>query len=183
MDDQARIMAGGTDLMPNMKHEIETPEVVIGLWGIGNMTGVSEANGEIRIGAMTTLHDLAGHATVASALPSLARAASMVAGPQLRRMGTIGGNVCLDTRCVYINQSHFWRQALGFCIKKDGTECHVVTTGKRCVAAASNDTAPVLMTLGAQLEIASPKACVPSRSTSSTLTTALRITASPQTRS
>ena len=77
--DQARIMAGGTDLMPNMKHEIETPEVVIGLWGIGKLSGVTVADGEIRIGAMTTLHDLASDPTVTATLPSLARAASMVA--------------------------------------------------------------------------------------------------------
>jgi 4-hydroxybenzoyl-CoA reductase subunit beta len=70
-------------------------------------------------------------------------------------MGTIGGNVCLDTRCVYINQTYFWRSALGFCLKKDGTVCHVVRGGRRCVAAASNDTAPVLMTLGATLVIQS----------------------------
>jgi 4-hydroxybenzoyl-CoA reductase subunit beta len=88
--------------------------------------------------------------------PSLVEAVSQVAGPQLRRMGTIGGNVCLDTRCVYINQSYFWRQALGFCLKKDGSVCHVVAGGRNCVAAASNDSAPVLMTLGARLRLRSP---------------------------
>ena len=72
-------------------------------------------------------------------------------------MGTIGGNVCLDTRCVYINQSHFWRQALGYCLKKDGTVCHVVAGGRNCVAAASNDSAPVLMTLGARLRLQSSR--------------------------
>ncbi len=77
--------------------------------------------------------------------------AALVAGPQLRTMGTLGGNVLLDTRCQWYNQTYFWRQALGFCLKKDGTLCHVVEGGSKCVAAASNDTAPALMTLGAEL--------------------------------
>ena len=154
--DRARLMAGGTDLMPNMKHEIESPDVVIGLWRVEALRGVRADGPVIRIGAITTLHDLASDPIVTQHLPSLARAASQVAGPQLRRMGTIGGNVCLDTRCVYINQSYFWRQALGFCIKKDGSVCHVVAGGSRCVAAASNDTGPVLMSLGATLILTSP---------------------------
>ncbi len=83
--------------------------------------------------------------------PSLALAAGLVAGPQLRNMGTLGGNVCLDTRCTYYNQSRFWRKALGYCLKKDGTVCHVTKVGKKCVAAHSADTPPVLMTLGARL--------------------------------
>ena len=74
-------------------------------------------------------------------------------------MGTIGGNICLDTRCVYYNQTHFWRKALGYCLKKDGTVCHVVKGGQKCVAAASNDTAPVLLTLGASVELASQNGC------------------------
>ena len=82
-------------------------------------------------------------------LPALADACAQIAGPQLRRMGTLGGNLCLDTRCVYVNQTYFWRNALGFCLKKDGTVCHVVAGGQRCVAAASNDTAPVLLALEA----------------------------------
>src|SRR5262252_5365930 len=89
-------------------------------------------------------------------LGTLAKAASLVAGPQLRNMGTIGGNLCLDTRCTYYNQTFFWREALGFCLKKDGVHCHVVPQGKRCVAAHSSDVAPVLITLGAEVEIASP---------------------------
>ena len=90
-------------------------------------------------------------------LPALAEACAQIAGPQLRRMGTLGGNLCLDTRCVYVNQTYFWRSALGFCLKKDGTACHVVAGGKRCVAAASNDTAPVLLALEASVRIVSPR--------------------------
>jgi 4-hydroxybenzoyl-CoA reductase subunit beta len=153
--DRARPMAGGTDLMPNMKHEIETPEVVVGLWRIDAMRTLEERGPDVHIGALWSLHDLQGHPLIRREFPSLVEAVSQVAGPQLRRMGTIGGNVCLDTRCVYINQSHFWRQALGFCLKKDGTVCHVVAGGRNCVAAASNDSAPVLMTLGARLRLES----------------------------
>ena len=155
--DSARLMAGGTDLMPNMKHEFETPDVVIGLGRIPHLKGVEQTAEGLRIGAMTTVHDIGNNELVSKHLPSLAEACQAIAGPQLRRMGTIGGNVCLDTRCVYINQTYFWRQALGFCIKKDGTACHVVTGGSRCVAAASNDSGPVLMSLGATLKLVSAK--------------------------
>lgn len=157
--DRARAMAGGTDLLPNMKHEITTPEVIVGLWRIPELKGVriDPATNQLRIGATSTLHDLARDPLLLKHTPSLAEALGQVAGPQLRRMGTIGGNVCLDTRCVYINQTYFWRSALGFCIKKDGSKCHVVAGGSRCVAAASNDSAPVLMTLNATLMIAGAK--------------------------
>lgn len=154
---RAKPMAGGTDLVPNMKHEITTPELVVGLWRIPDLVGVRREGDVFRIGALTTLHDLARDPLVLEHAPALAEAVDQVAGPQLRRMGTIGGNVCLDTRCVYINQTYFWRNALGFCLKRDGTVCHVVKGGRRCVAAASNDSAPVLMTLGAQLEIHNAK--------------------------
>jgi 4-hydroxybenzoyl-CoA reductase subunit beta len=143
--------------MPNMKHEIETPEVVVGLWRIQQMRHLVEEDELVRIGALNTLHGLAESELIQRCFPSLAEALGQIAGPQLRRMGTIGGNVCLDTRCVYINQTYFWRQALGFCLKKDGSVCHVVAGGRNCVAAASNDSAPVLMTLGARLRLQSPE--------------------------
>jgi 4-hydroxybenzoyl-CoA reductase subunit beta len=151
----ARAMAGGTDLLPNMKHEITTPGLVVGLWGIPGLRGVTLDGGHLKIGALSSLHALSEDPLIRAHLPSLAEAVGQIAGPQLRRMGTIGGNVCLDTRCVYINQTYFWRQALGFCLKKDGTVCHVVKGGRRCVAAASNDSAPVLMSLDATLKLES----------------------------
>lgn len=154
---RARPMAGGTDLMPNMKHEITVPEVVVGLWRIPGLKGIRVEEGALHIGALTTLHEVAEDPLVRAHAPALAEAAGLIAGPQLRRMGTIGGNVCLDTRCVYINQTYFWRQALGFCLKKDGSVCHVVKSGKRCVAAASNDSAPVLTVLGARVLVQSPR--------------------------
>jgi len=153
----ARIMAGGTDILPNIKHGLHAPEVLISLKAISELNTMDLDADPVSIGALTSIHQIAMHPEIRRQLPALAKAAREVAGPQLRRMGTLGGNVCLDTRCVYINQTHFWREALGFCIKKDGTACHVVETGKRCVAAASNDTAPVLIALGASIVIESPQ--------------------------
>ena len=153
----AMIVAGGTDLLPNLKHELFTPDLLVSLAEIAELSGVrEETNGWIAIGAMTSLADVAAHAALARRAPALAQAAGLVAGPQLRSMGTLGGNVMLDTRCQWYNQTYFWRQALGFCLKKDGTLCHVVAGGKKCVAAASNDTAPALMTLSAVLAIEGP---------------------------
>ena len=149
-------IAGGTDLVPNMKHRLFTPPHLVALRGIEELHGIDVKQDGIRIGACESLDAVARHPVIRERLPSLASAASLISGPQLRRMGTIGGNVCLDTRCTYYNQTFFWRKALGFCLKKDGEDCHVVKGGTRCVAAHSADTAPVLMTLDAELEIAGP---------------------------
>lgn len=152
----ALIVAGGTDLVPNMKHELFTPELVVSLAGIAELRGIRrDSEGALVIGAMTSLEEVAASELVRAQAPALAQACSLVAGPQLRTMGTLGGNVMLDTRCQWYNQTYFWRKALGFCMKKDGELCHVVAGGKNCVAAASNDSAPALMTLGAALEFES----------------------------
>jgi 4-hydroxybenzoyl-CoA reductase subunit beta len=141
-----------------MKHELFTPRVVISLARIPDLRGLRiEPDGTLVIGAMTTLDELARDPRVARRAPALAQAAGLVAGPQLRRMGTLGGNVMLDTRCQWYNQTYFWRSALGFCLKKDGTLCHVVAGGANCVAAASNDGAPALMSLDAQLVFHGPR--------------------------
>ncbi len=153
---KVKVIAGGTDLVPNMKHRLFTPAHVVGLKGIPRLDRIAEDGPVIRLGAMCTIAQLARDPLVQKRLPSLAAAASQIAGPQLREAGTLGGNLCLDTRCVYYNQTYFWRKALGFCLKKDGTVCHVVQGGQRCVAAASNDTVPVLMTLDASVRIAGP---------------------------
>ena len=146
------VVAGGTDLVPNLKHELFTPNVLVSLARIPELRGIREtADGALAIGAMTTLEELAASELVQRRAPALAQAVSLVAGPQLRTMGTLGGNVLLDTRCQWYNQTYFWRSALGFCLKKDGSKCHVVEGGAKCVAAASNDSAPVLMTLDAEL--------------------------------
>ncbi|NNK47784.1 MAG: 4-hydroxybenzoyl-CoA reductase [Gemmatimonadetes bacterium] len=149
-------IAGGTDLVPNMKHKLFTPGHLVSLRGIEEMRGISENDDGFAIGAAASLDDVAKNPLVLEILPSLARACSLVSGPQLRRMGTIGGNVCLDTRCTYYNQTLFWRKALGYCLKKDGTACHVVKGGTRCVAAHSADAATALIPLEAELRIVGP---------------------------
>lgn len=162
---RALIVAGGTDLVPNMKHELFTPPMVVSLARVRELRGITlqrditaqRESGWITIGAMTTLDEIASDETLRVRAPALAQAASLVAGPQLRTMGTLGGNVLLDTRCQWYNQTYFWRQALGFCLKKDGTKCHVVEGGSKCVAAASNDSGPALMTLRAELVFASAR--------------------------
>lgn len=154
--DAALLIAGGTDLVPNMKHRLFEPGVLVSLAGVEEMRGVRETDAGVDIGAMTTLSDLATDDLLIERYPALAQAVSLVAGPQLRNMGTLGGNVMLDTRCQWYNQTYFWRKSLGFCLKKDGDTCHVVKGGSKCVAAASNDSVPALMTLGAELVLRGP---------------------------
>jgi 4-hydroxybenzoyl-CoA reductase subunit beta len=155
----ARLLAGGTDIVPNLKYGMYDTQHLVALRGLSRELRYVrvEGDGEIRLGALCSIDELSRDPVVHEKLPALADACAQIAGPQLRRMGTLGGNLCLDTRCVYINQTYFWRSALGFCIKKDGTLCHVVAGGQRCVAAASNDTAPVLLTLDASVRTASPR--------------------------
>jgi 4-hydroxybenzoyl-CoA reductase subunit beta len=151
----ARFIAGGTDLLPNLKHEMIEAQHVISLAGIAELKGICVADdGGLVIGPMTSLSAVAADADVARIAPALSQAAGLVAGPQHRNQGTLGGNVMLDTRCQWINQSYFWREALGFCLKKDGALCHVIEGGKRCVAAVSNDTIAPLFTLDAKLSFA-----------------------------
>jgi 4-hydroxybenzoyl-CoA reductase subunit beta len=150
-------VAGGTDLIPNMKHRLFEPEHLIALKQLPELGGIAEEDGWLRIGAAETLTTVASDTSVRERFPALAKAAGHVAGPQLRNSGTIGGNICLDTRCTYYNQTAFWRQALGFCLKKDGDVCHVTKVGKKCVAAHSADTPPVLMTLGALAVLEGPE--------------------------
>ena len=149
-------IAGGTDLMPNMKHRLFTPAHVVSLNAIGAMRGIEVVGHTLRIGALETLHDISANPLVRRHFTGLATAAGLVAGPQLRNMGTIGGNVCLDTRCTYYNQTEFWRGALGYCLKKDGDICHVTKVGRKCVAAHSADTPPNLIALGATFTLAGP---------------------------
>jgi len=154
----ARVLAGGTDVVPNLKYGMYDTHHLVALRGLSKeLRYLNESPDGLRLGALCTIDELALSKVLKARAPALADACAQIAGPQLRRMGTLGGNLCLDTRCVYINQSHFWRSALGFCLKKDGTACHVVAGGRRCVAAASNDTAPVLLALDANLRMVSPR--------------------------
>lgn len=161
LGERAVIIAGGTDLLPNMKQGLVEPEHVVSIAWIDELRGISlvTEQGEDRlvIGAGTRLADVEASVLVRRAAPALAEAAGQVGGPHHRSMGTLGGNICLDTRCRYYNQTYFWRKSLGFCLKKDGTVCHVVKGGSKCVAAASNDTAPALIALGADIHILGSK--------------------------
>jgi len=153
--DDSLVVAGGTDAVPNLKHRLHEPRFVVHIGRVAELRYVRDATEGLHLGPLVTLASLARDPAVRRDFPVLARAASLVAGPQLRNMGTLGGNLCLDTRCTYYNQTYFWRESLGFCLKKDGVHCHVVPQGKRCVAAHSSDTAPVLIALAAEVEIAS----------------------------
>lgn len=154
---EAVLVAGGTDLIPNMKRGLVSPRHLVSLREVSGLTGIREDAGFVHVGAMTTLDAIAGNELVRQRAAALAEAAAAVGGPQHRKMGTMGGNLCLDTRCRYYNQTYFWRSALGFCLKKDGDVCHVVAGGRRCVAAASNDTATAAIALDATIELASPR--------------------------
>jgi 4-hydroxybenzoyl-CoA reductase subunit beta len=152
------LVAGGTDLYPNLKRRQYAPEVLVGLRGLRGLAGIAGSPGQgLVIGALTTLSDVAGHPALCAHYPALAQAAGLVAAPQLRNMGTLGGNLCVDTRCTYYNQSEFWRASLGYCMKKDGDVCLVAPGSPRCWAIASSDCAPALISLGAQARLISPR--------------------------
>lgn len=147
-------VAGGTDLYPNMKRRQFTPEVVVSLRRA--LPGGIAVNGEARIGAGATLTAVAEHPALRERYRALAVAAELVSTPQLRNMGTIGGNVCLDTRCNWYDESLFWRTAEGFCMKTHpSVVCRVATSSPRCLAVASADTVPALIALGARVRVES----------------------------
>ena len=150
-----RVISGGTDLLPNMKLAQTKPGHVVSVKFLEELHGITRSETHLRIGAAVGLQELADDPDVQEVLPALAYAASRIASPQIRKMGTLGGNINLDTRCRYINQSELWREALGGCLKSHGTECHVVPGGQGCVAALSADTVPPLIVYGAVVEIAS----------------------------
>ena len=154
--EQAMLVAGGTDLYPNMKRRQFTPPVLIGLRGLEALKRISGSPEQgIRLGAGVTLTTLAEHPAVLQHYPALATAAGSVSTPQLRNMGTIGGNLLLDTRCNYYNQTEFWRHSIDYCMKKDGDVCLVAPGSPRCWAISSADTAPVLVSLDAQARLVS----------------------------
>jgi 4-hydroxybenzoyl-CoA reductase subunit beta len=151
-----KIIAGGTDLIPSMKQRLFEPQHLLDIKPLEELQGVQEiADGSVRIGALTTIESLARDPFIKKEFPVLQEAASTVAGPGLRNVGTIGGNICLDTRCYWYNQSYFWRQSCNFCIKKDGTLCHVAPGSKQCWAVYSGDTAAALLTLDAKIVLRS----------------------------
>jgi 4-hydroxybenzoyl-CoA reductase subunit beta len=151
----ARIVAGGTDLLPNLKHRIERPTRLISVLRLPELRRIALEGDALSIGAAVTLAELSADARVRELFPSLAEAAGIVAGPQIRNQATLGGNVNLDTRCRYINQTDFWRGAIGGCLKSEGDVCHVVPGGQKCVAAMSSDCVPVLISLDARIRLSS----------------------------
>jgi 4-hydroxybenzoyl-CoA reductase subunit beta len=150
-----RALAGGTDLIPSMRQKLFEPEYVLDLRGIAELRGIKlQPYGGVVIGASTTLRAIEQSDYLRQHYPVLAEAVATVASPVLRNMGTIGGNICLDTRCLWYNQSLTWRKGCGFCIKKDGDLCHVAPGGTKCWAVFSGDTPPALLCLNAEIEIA-----------------------------
>jgi 4-hydroxybenzoyl-CoA reductase subunit beta len=153
--DNVALMGGGTDLLPNIKHRLANPTRVVGLRSISELQGISvEPDGWLRVGAAVTLQSIQDSDLVRDRYPALANAASLISTPQVQRQATIGGNICLDVRCNYYNQSEHWRQAVGYCMKKDSEICRVAPGGDRCWAVSSADTVPVLIAYDAELCIA-----------------------------
>jgi len=153
----AQLVAGGTDLIPSMKQRLFAPAWMIDIRRIAELRGVRSVPGQgTKIGALTTLTEIEHSGLIRRDYPVLHEAAKTVASPILRNMGTLGGNICLDTRCLWYNQSLTWRTSCGFCIKKDGDLCHVAPGGSKCWAVFSGDTPPALLCLDAEMEIAGP---------------------------
>jgi len=144
---RAMLIAGGTDLLPNMKRRHQAPQVLVSLRQVEELR---KLNGGF--GAALTLAEIVRSEKTPTALR---QAAAQVATPHLRNMGTLGGNLCLDTRCTYYNQTYEWRKAIDFCLKVDGKTCWVATASKRCVAVSSTDTAPALIALDAAVTLVS----------------------------
>jgi 4-hydroxybenzoyl-CoA reductase subunit beta len=151
----AMLVAGGTDVYPKMKRGQFTPRHLISLRALRELKGIRQSKEGLWIGAGESLTSVSNHRLIAKHFLALAHAAESVSTPQLRNMGTIGGNVLVDTRCNYYDQTFFWRQAVGFCMKKDGDICLVAPGSAKCLAIASSDTSPVLVSLGAEAVLVS----------------------------
>ena len=153
----ARLVAGGTDLWPNMKRRHQTAATVSSLMRIPELRAI-RSNGSragVRLGATTTLTEVADAAALSQRYPALVRAVESISSPPLRNMGTIGGNLCLDTRCTYYNQTEGWRRSIDYCMKEQGTICWVAPSSPRCWAHTASDSAPILCALDATLRLRS----------------------------
>jgi len=156
--ESAMFVAGGTDLWPNMKRRQQTPRTVVALGGVRELAGIRmRDDGGVTIGALASLAEVAAHPLLRAKYPAVARAAELVSTPTLRHMGTIGGNLLLDTRCNYYDQTEEWRRAIDYCMKKDGAICWVAPSSPRCWAVQSSDGAPVAVALGASVTLASAR--------------------------
>jgi 4-hydroxybenzoyl-CoA reductase subunit beta len=153
----AAYVAGGTDLYPNMKRRQQTPKVVIGLSRVRALRRLRVGENGASIGSAVPLSEIEGHRRMRRVYPALVHAIEEISTPPLRNMGTLGGNVLLDTRCNYYDQNYEWRQAIDFCMKKDGTICWVAPGSPKCLAVQSADSVPVLIALQATVVLASPE--------------------------
>ena len=155
---EGMFVAGGTDLYPNMKRRQFEPKVLVGLRAIRDLGGVTgDRRKGMTVGAGLSLTGLAAQTEIRDGYRALAMAAASVSTPPLRNMGTLGGNLCLDTRCNYYNQTYHWRKSIGFCMKKDGDICLVAPGSPRCWAISSTDTAPAAIALGAEFRLVGPR--------------------------
>jgi 4-hydroxybenzoyl-CoA reductase subunit beta len=152
--EEAKVIAGGTDLLVSMKQRLLTPKYLLNLKGLSELDFIEEGKEGLRIGALTKLASLIRSPLVRERFPVLAQAASYVSAPPLQNMGTLGGNLCLNTRCFFYNQSQFWRQARSLCFKTGGGVCHVVKGGDHCYSVYQGDLAPVLIALEARVKLA-----------------------------
>ena len=150
-DPRAKILAGGTDLLVNMKHRVEVPSVIVNIKRISHLDFIEKKNGAIRIGALTTLKSICRSPLIVEHLPALTGAASSVGSYHHQCMGTIGGNLCQQNRCKYFNQSQWWRSSRPLCFKAGGEICHVVNKKGICYSSYSGDVAPVLLALNAKV--------------------------------
>ena len=152
----AQFVAGGTDLYPNMKRRQQTPQTVISVMRVPELNQITgEGTSGIRIGASVTLTDIIEHPLINRDYPVIAQAARTISTPILRNMGTIGGNLLLDTRCNYYDQNYEWRKGINFCLKKDGDICWVAPGSSKCWAVQSSDLVPVMVAIGAKFRLAS----------------------------
>ncbi|HEX6900998.1 MAG TPA: FAD binding domain-containing protein [Thermoanaerobaculia bacterium] len=151
-----RLVAGGTDLWPNMKRRHQKAAAVVSLMGIPGLAGI-DVNGEVHIGATTPLADVVRHPAIRERYPAFAEAVNSISSPPLRQMGTLGGNLCVDTRCTYYNQTEEWRRSIDYCMKEEGKICWVATSSPRCWAHTASDSAPMLCALGARVQLLSTR--------------------------
>ncbi len=150
----ARVVAGGTDLWPNMKRRHQKAEHVVSLMRVPELNSVTNGNG-LTIGGTALLADIAEHRKVLGDYPGLATAIRSISSPPLRQMATLGGNLLVDTRCTYYNQTEEWRRSIDYCMKEDGTVCWVAPSSPRCWAHSASDSAPMLAALGAEVTLVS----------------------------
>ena len=156
-ESNARILAGGTDLLVNMKHRVECPSAVVNIKRIPGLNDIKDQNGDIKIGALTLLKQLQKNATISKGLPGFTQAAASVGSYHHQVMGTLAGNICQQNRCKYYNQSQWWRSSRPTCFKAGGEICHVLNKKEVCYSAYCGDMAPALMVLNAKLSLSGPE--------------------------